>query len=144
MQKPSLLVIVGPTASGKTALAVECAKKFNGEIISADSMQIYKGMSIATAKPTVSEMQGIPHHLIDFLDVTSQYSVAQFVSDAENCCEDIISRGKLPVLAGGTGLYINSVVNDVTFSEMDTDYELRESLRKTAEEKGSEYLLHML
>ena len=128
MQKPSLLVIVGPTASGKTALAVECAKKFNGEIISADSMQIYKGMSIATAKPTASEMQGIPHHLIDFLDVASQYSVAQFVSDAESCCEDIISRGKLPVLAGGTGLYVDSFVNNIKFSEADSDEELRKKL----------------
>ena len=144
MQKPSLLVIVGPTASGKTALAVECAKKFNGEIISADSMQIYKGMSIATAKPTVSEMQGIPHHLIDFLDVTSQYSVAQFVSDAENCCEDIISRGKLPVLAGGTGLYVDSFVNNIKFSEADSDEALRKKLNDELKSVGAEKMLERL
>ena len=144
MRKPSLLVIVGPTASGKTALAVECAKKFNGEIISADSMQIYKGMSIATAKPTVSEMQGIPHHLIDFLDVTSQYSVAQFVSDAENCCEDIISRGKLPVLAGGTGLYVDSFVNNIKFSEADSDEALRKKLNDELKSVGAEKMLERL
>lgn len=144
MQKPSLLVIVGPTASGKTALAVECAKKFNGEIISADSMQIYKGMSIATAKPTASEMQGIPHHLIDFLDVASQYSVAQFVSDAESCCEDIISRGKLPVLAGGTGLYVDSFVNNIKFSEADSDEALRKKLNDELKSVGAEKMLERL
>ncbi len=144
MQKPSLLVIVGPTASGKTALAVECAKKFGGEIISADSMQIYKGMSIATAKPTEEEMQGIPHHLIDFVDVTSQYSVAQFVADAEKCCRDILSRGKLPVLAGGTGLYVDSFVNNISFSEADGDEALRKKLSDELNSVGAEKMLEKL
>lgn len=144
MQKPSLLVIVGPTASGKTALAVECAKKFDGEIISADSMQIYKGMNIATAKPTEEEMQGIPHHLIDFVDVTSQYSVAQFVTDAEKCCRDILSRGKLPVLAGGTGLYVDSFVNNIKFSEADGDEALRKKLSDELNSVGAEKMLQRL
>lgn len=144
MQKPSLLVIVGPTASGKTALAVECAKKFDGEIISADSMQIYKGMSIATAKPTEEEMQGIPHHLIDFVDVTSQYSVAQFVADAEKCCRDILSRGKLPILAGGTGLYVDSFVNNISFSEADGDEALRKRLSDELNAVGAEKMLEKL
>ncbi len=144
MQKPSLLVIVGPTASGKTALAVECAKKFDGEIISADSMQIYKGMSIATAKPTEEEMQGIPHYLIDFVDVTSQYSVAQFVADAEKCCRDILSRGKLPILAGGTGLYVDSFVNNISFSEADGDEALRKRLSDELNAVGAEKMLEKL
>ncbi len=144
MQKPSLLVIVGPTASGKTALAVECAKKFDGEIISADSMQIYKGMSIATAKPTEEEMQGIPHYLIDFVDVTSQYSVAQFVTDAEECCRDILSRGKLPILAGGTGLYVDSFVNNIKFSEADGDEALRKRLSDELNAVGAEKMLQRL
>lgn len=144
MQKPSLLVIVGPTASGKTALAVECAKKFDGEIISADSMQIYKGMSIATAKPTEEEMQGIPYYLIDFADVTSQYSVAQFVADAEKCCRDILSRGKLPILAGGTGLYVDSFVNNISFSEADGDEALRKRISDELNAVGAEKMLEKL
>jgi len=144
MQKPSVLVIVGPTASGKTALAVECAKKLDGEIVSADSMQIYKGMSIATAKPTKEEMQGIPHHLIDFVDVSSQYSVAQYVADAEKCCRDIISRGKLPIIAGGTGLYVDSFVNNIRFSEAESDEALRKSLAGQLKAEGAEKMLERL
>ena len=97
-----LISVVGPTASGKTALAVELAKKYNGEIISADSMQIYKGMNIATAKPDEQEKQGIPHWLTDFLPSDKTYSVADFVSDAASCIKDIVSRGKMPIIAGGT------------------------------------------
>lgn len=110
-----LISVVGPTASGKTALAVELAKKYNGEIISADSMQIYKGMNIATAKPDEQEKQGIPHWLTDFLPSDKTYSVADFVSDAASCIKDIVSRGKMPIIAGGTGLYVDSLLNGISF-----------------------------
>ena len=117
MNQPiQVISVVGPTASGKTRLAVELAKHFNGEIISADSMQIYQGMAIATAKPTQEEMQGIPHHLIDFLPPNQTYSVALFVRDAARCIKEITARGRLPIIAGGTGLYVDSLLNHVQFS----------------------------
>ncbi len=144
MEKSPLLVIVGPTASGKTALAVECAKKFNGEVISADSMQIYKGMSIATAKPTVEEMQNIKHHLIDFLEVSQKYSVAEFVKDAQICAQDVLSRGKLPVLAGGTGLYVDSFVNNIIFSDAQSDDSLRQEISEELKMNGAEKMLEKL
>jgi tRNA dimethylallyltransferase len=125
-------------------LAIDIASKFDGEIVSADSMQIYKYMDIGTAKPTMSERAECVHHLIDFVEPDEEFSVADYTAAAHQVIADITSRGKLAVMCGGTGLYINSVVNDVTFGDIDTDYELRESLRKTAEEKGSEYLLEML
>ena len=128
MKKIKLISIIGPTASGKTALSIEIAKKFNGEIISADSMQIYKEMNIATAKPTVEEMDGVPHHLMDFLDPTEEYSVAQFVEEARNIISDISSRGKIPVIAGGTGLYVSSLLNNVQFSNASIDEKLRADL----------------
>ena len=116
MNKPIKVVsVVGPTASGKTRLAVELAKHFNGEIISADSMQIYKGMTIATAKPDEAERQGIPHHLMDFLPPEQTYSVAMFTEDAGRCISDISGRGKLPIIAGGTGLYVDSLLNNIQF-----------------------------
>lgn len=115
--KIKVISVVGPTASGKTRLAVEIAKCFNGEVISADSMQIYKDMQIATAKPTNDEMQGIRHHLMDFLPPDKTYSVAMFVDDAKKCINDIYSRGKLPVIAGGTGLYVDSLLNNIKFNE---------------------------
>ena len=108
--------IVGPTASGKTKLSVELAKHFNGEIVSADSMQIYTGMQIATAKPTKEEMDGIPHHMMDFLPPDKTYSVASYVTDASKCIADIHSRGKLPFIVGGTGLYVDSLLNNVSFN----------------------------
>ena len=104
--KIPLLVIAGPTASGKTALAVEMAKIYNGEVISADSMQIYKGLNIATAKPTADEMQGIPHHLIDFLEPDEPFSVADYVALAGQKIREVRERGKLPIICGGTGLWI--------------------------------------
>ena len=110
-KKTDILVVLGPTASGKTGLAVKLALKYGGEIISADSMQIYKGMQIGTAKPTEKEMCGVPHHLIDFLPADEKYSVAQYVEDAKRIISDIDSRGKLPIIAGGTGLYISSIIN---------------------------------
>ena len=99
-----IAAVVGPTASGKTALSVTLAEKFSGEIVSADSMQIYKGMDIATAKPTEEEKRSIPHHMMDFLSPDVKYSVSDYVKDAKKCVSDIVSRGKLPIVAGGTGL----------------------------------------
>ena len=109
--------IVGPTASGKTSVSIELAKRFGGEIISADSMQIYKGIHIASAAPDESEKQGIPHHLIDFLDLNDQFSVADYVKLAREKITDISSRGKLPIIVGGTGLYISSLIDNVEFIE---------------------------
>ena len=142
--KPRVLAVVGPTASGKTGLGVELAKLYGGEVISADSMQIYKGMDIASAKPTVAEMQGIPHHLIDFLDRGVTFSAADYVKLANKKIKDVLSRGKLPVIVGGTGLYIDSLLENVKFSEGGSDEAYREKLRKYAEEKGNEALHQML
>lgn len=144
MGKPKILAIVGATASGKTSLGVELAKIYNGEIISADSMQIYKGLDIASAKPTPEEMQGIPHHLIDFLDRDVTFSVSDYVNLANEKITDIISRGKLPVIVGGTGLYIDSLLNNVKFSDGGSDEAYREELYKVAREKGNGYLYNML
>ena len=112
-----VIAVAGPTASGKTALAIEIAKRFSGEIISCDSMQIYKGMDIGTAKPDMEEMQGIPHHMLDVVDMNTRYSVADFVSDARAAIDHVLFRGKLPVIAGGTGLYMDSVLNNIEFFE---------------------------
>lgn len=142
--KPRVLAVVGPTASGKTGLGVELAKLYGGEVISADSMQIYKGMDIASAKPTVAEMQGIPHHLIDFLDRGVTFSAADYVKLANEKIKDVLSRGKLPVIVGGTGLYVDSLLENVKFSEGGSDETYREKLRKYAEEKGNEALHQML
>ncbi|MDE6087060.1 MAG: tRNA (adenosine(37)-N6)-dimethylallyltransferase MiaA [Oscillospiraceae bacterium] len=117
-QKQKVLAIVGATASGKTALGVALAKKYNGEIISADSMQIYKGLDITTAKPTLEEMQGIPHYCVDFLSRTSNFSVADYVKLAREKIEDIAFRGKLPIMVGGTGLYMDSTLNGMQFQEI--------------------------
>lgn len=106
--KPLVLVVAGPTASGKTGLGVELALKINGEVISADSMQIYKGMDILTAKPTKDEMKGIPHHLIGFLNLEESFSVADYLDLAKNKINEVISKGKQPIVVGGTGLYISS------------------------------------
>ncbi|MGN0106390.1 MAG: tRNA (adenosine(37)-N6)-dimethylallyltransferase MiaA [Hominilimicola sp.] len=144
MSKIPLIVVAGPTASGKTGLAIDIADYVGGEIVSADSMQIYKYMDIGSAKPTKEERGQAVHHMIDFLEPDAEFSVADYTQMAHKVIADIYGRGKIPVMAGGTGLYINSVVNDVTFGEMDTDYALRDELQKTAEEKGSEYLLGML
>lgn len=144
MEKQFVVVICGPTASGKTSLSVELAKELDAEIISADSMQIYKGMDIATAKPTVEERQGIPHHLMDFLDPSEGFSVADYVRLAREKISDIVSRGKLPVIVGGTGLYISSLINNIQFEESECDYAYREELRQLAEENGNGRLLDML
>lgn len=139
-----LISVVGPTASGKTALAVELAKHYNGEIISADSMQIYKGMSIATAKPDYEEMQGILHHMMDFLPSDKSYSVADFVCDSASCIEKIVNKGKLPIIAGGTGLYVDSLLNGISFEKQERNEELCNELFALFEKNGVEYLLNML
>lgn len=144
MDKIPLIVVLGPTASGKTALAVELAKRLGCEVVSADSMQIYKNMQIATAKPTAEEMQGVRHHLLDFLEPDESFSVADYVSLAKDTIEEIHSRGKIPLLCGGTGLYISSLIDNVGFDESQPSSEIRSELSRLAEEKGGEYLLEML
>ena len=137
-------VICGPTASGKTDLGVRLALKCGGEIVSADSMQIYKGMDIASAKPTKEEMQGIPHHLMDFLTPTKAFSVADYVDMAHKVIEDIYNRGKLPIIVGGTGLYISSLINNITFDDTGSDPEFRKEMRTLAEKQGNEALWEKL
>lgn len=139
-----LIVIVGSTASGKTALSVELAKRLNGEIVSADSMQIYTGMQIATAKPVAAEMQGIFHHMIGFLSPGQSFSVADYVKQAGAVITDIKTRGKLPILVGGTGLYVNSLIDNITFSKEAGDADYRQILIKEAEIIGGEGLLSRL
>lgn len=142
--KPKILAVVGATASGKTSLGIELAKKYNGEIISADSMQIYKGLDIASAKPAPEEMQGIPHHLIDFLDRDITFSVSDYVNLANEKIKDILSRGKLPIIVGGTGLYIDSLLDNVKFSDGGSDEEYRKELYTLANENGNEFLYNIL
>lgn len=143
-KKIPLLVIVGATASGKTSLGVGMAKAFDGEVISADSMQIYKDMGIATAVPTQQEMEGVPHHLMDFLDVTEGFSVARYVELAAECIRDVHSRGKLPIIVGGTGLYVNSLIDNIEFVDCGGDEIYRAELRKRAETDGAQSLLDEL
>lgn len=144
MNKLPLVIVAGPTASGKTRLAIDLAKLINGEIVSADSMQIYKYLDIGSAKPTPSERSEAVHHMLDFLEPDAQYSVADYTEQAHTVIADILKRGKMPIMCGGTGLYINSVADDVTFGEIDTDYEIRESLEQYAKENGNEALLEIL
>ncbi len=142
--KQKLVVVCGPTASGKTELAVSLAELFNGEVVSADSMQIYKGISIATAKPTTEEKREIRHHMIDILELSEEFSVADYVRLASDCIEDIASRKKLPIVCGGTGLYVSSLINGIRFDDTCSSTELRDELSKLAEEKGGEYLINVL
>ena len=144
MRNNHVVAVVGPTASGKTALAVELALRLNGEIISADSMQIYKHMDIATAKPTPDEMKGVPHHLLDFLDPSESFSVARFCELAHPIIADIRGRGKLPIVAGGTGLYIDSLLGNTAFTEIEADPELREALQRELDEKGVDAMLEQI
>lgn len=139
-----LIAVVGPTASGKTSLAVDICEKIGGEAVSCDSMQIYKGMDIATAKPTADEMRGIPHHLIGFLEPDEPFSVAKYCEAARAEINDIVSRGKKAVLVGGTGLYYNSLVDNIEFLPEETDFEYREELKKRAESEGAQVLLDEL
>ncbi len=142
--KQKIICVVGPTASGKTRLGIELCRALDGEVVSADSMQIYKDMHIASAAPDESEMQGIPHHLVEFLPYGSQFTVADYVKAARERIDNILSRGKLPVIVGGTGLYINSIVNNIEFTESDTDYALRERITKEFDTLGGAVMLERL
>ena len=139
-----VICIVGPTASGKTGLAIELAKKIDAEVISADSMQIYKDLNVGTAKVTEEEAQGIPHHMINVCNVEDKFSVADFKSMCYDKIEEIQKRGKNVIIAGGTGLYVNAVVYNMNFTEEETDTALRQELEQIAKEKGNEYLHKML
>ena len=141
LQPNTLIVVVGPTASGKTALAIDLAKAVNGEIVSADSMQIYEGMDIATAKPLPEELAVVPHHLIGFVPVETPFSVADYAVLARTAINEIMNRGKIPILCGGTGLYVKAIIDNVQYSEtIPSDELLRERLRLFAEQKGNDAL----
>lgn len=140
----TVLVVCGPTASGKTALAVELAKLYDGEVISADSMQIYTDMDIASAKATKSEQHGIPHYLLDFVDPSESFSVADWVRLCNDCVRDILSRGKTPIICGGTGLYISSFADNLAFDDSECDYAFREEMRAFAAENGNTALWQKL
>lgn len=144
MKKIPVIAVVGPTASGKTSLSIEIAKHFGGQVVSADSMQIYEKMNIATAKPTLEEMQGIPHHLIGFQPIDKKFSVAEYVSLANECIFKIHNEGNLPVVAGGTGLYVDSLLQNIQFSKEESNEEIRKELTELFDEKGAEYMLNLL
>ncbi len=144
MTKTPLIVVAGATASGKTSLAIDIARAFDGEVVCADSMQIYKYMDIGTAKATEAEKAQCPHHLIDIAEPDDDFSVADYTEYAHRTIFDITSRGKIAVMCGGTGLYIDSVVNDVDFGEYENDYELRASLEDLAKNEGAEKLIKIL
>lgn len=144
MEKIPVVAVVGPTASGKTALAVALALRYRGEVVSADSMQVYCGMDIATAKPSEAEKKGVPHHLLGILDPGEAYSVARFVGDAARCIADIHARGLLPIVCGGTGLYIDALLGGMRFEEEPAHDALREQLTCRMETRGSEALLQEL
>ena len=136
LSKSRVIAVGGPTASGKTALSVGLAKAFGGEIINADSMQIYKNLDVGTAKPSIEERQGVPHHLLDFLPPETPYSVADFTAAADPLIQEITARGKLPLVVGGTGLYITSLLNGMTFAPEKTDPAIRARLQERAEAEG--------
>ena len=143
MQKPKVIVICVPTASVKTALSIELAKKINGEIISADSMQIYKDMDIGTAKPDKEEMQGIKHYLLDCISPDVRYSVAEYKQDATKAIEEILQKGKTPIIVGGTGLYVDTLIYGIEYNDIKIDEEYRRELEKIAEEQGLQPLYEM-
>lgn len=144
MNKKKLIILTGPTAVGKTALSVELAKEIGGEIISADSMQVYKYMDIGSAKITSDEMQDIPHYLVDILDPKEEFNVFLFQKLAKEAMEKIYANGHIPILVGGTGFYIQSVLYDIDFTDNDTDTPYRAQLEQLATEKGADYLHNML
>ena len=137
-------MICGPTASGKTALSIELAKKINGEIVSCDSMQIYKEMDIGTAKPTKEEMQGIKHYMIDIISPDERYSVADYKKDAKNAIREIIAKGKVPIVVGGTGLYVDSLIYEIDYPEIEFDENYREELEKRVQKEGLNVLYEEL
>ena len=130
LKKEKIIVICGPTASGKTSLGIKLANSIDGEIISADSMQIYKEMSIGSSKPTDEERSQAVHHLVDYVDISERYSVADYKQDAEKTIEDILSRNKVPIIVGGTGLYIDSIIYNINYLQVDNDFSYRESLEQ--------------
>ena len=136
LSKSRVIAVGGPTASGKTALSVGLAKAFGGEIINADSMQIYKNLDVGTAKPSIEERQGVPHYLLDFLPPETPYSVADFTAAADPLIQEITARGKLPLVVGGTGLYITSLLNGTAFAPEKTDPAIRARLQERAEAEG--------
>jgi tRNA dimethylallyltransferase len=144
MKKIPLIVVAGPTASGKTDVSVKLAKMLDAEIVSADSMQLYRGLDVGSAKPTEEEMDGVRHYMIGEIDPREDFSAAEYAEAAHKYIADINARGKLPLLVGGTGLYIRSVVNDVDFGKEQTDTDLRRSLSELADEKGGAYMLDIL
>ena len=144
MQKRPLIILTGPTAVGKTSLSVQLAKCINGEIISADSMQVYKGMDIGSAKIMPGEMDGVPHHLIDILEPWEEFNVVVFQQRCLECMEGIYERGHIPILTGGTGFYIQAVLRNIDFTANEENTAYRASLEQLAEEKGAEYLHQML
>lgn len=143
-EKTPLLIVAGPTATGKSDSAVELALRMNGEVISADSMQVYRGMDIGSAKVTVEEMRGVPHHLIDCADPSENWNVVRFQKEARRAVQDIASRGRLPILCGGTGFYIQALLYDIDFTQMDENTPLRDRLSALAAEKGPEAIHALL
>ena len=141
---PRVLCVVGPTASGKTKMAVALARRFGGEVVSVDSMQIYRGMTIGTAAPTAAEMEGVPHHMIAVADPAERWSVARFCQAADGCIRDILARGRLPVLAGGTGLYLDALIRGDDFAPGSQGGEVRLRLQRELREQGPEALLERL
>ena len=137
MRNNTVVVIFGPTASGKSKLAIDVCKQLNGEVVSADSMQIYRKMDIGTAKALPEEQQGIPHHLIDIIEPSENYSLENFLKDCESTVDDVLSRGKLPVIAGGTGLYISSFINGVELAEAKIDDDYRKTMETIADTEGN-------
>ncbi len=143
-EKKPLIILTGPTAVGKTNLSIKLAKLVNGEIISADSMQVYKGMDVGSAKIMPEEMEGVPHHLIDILEPWDEFNVVVFQQKCKEAMEGIYERGHIPILTGGTGFYIQAVLKDIDFTENEDNNEYRKQLEALGEEKGSEYLHNML
>ena len=139
-KKPKVIVICGPTGAGKTALSIELAKRINGEIVSSDSMQIYKDMDIGTAKPTKEETKDIKHYLIDFVAPDQRYSVAEFKKDAENAIEEILAKRKTPIIVGGTGLYVDSLIYGIQYQDIELDENYRNELEEIAKKQGLEKL----
>ena len=144
MPTPKILCVVGPTACGKTKMGILLAKRFNGEVVSVDSMQIYRGMTVGTAAPTEEEMDGIPHHMVAVADPAESWSVAKFTREADRCIQDILSRGKLPILVGGTGLYLDAIIAGRDFAPGQAGGEIRRQLEEELAAKGIETLLEDL
>ena len=141
---PKIVCVVGPTASGKTKMGVAIAKRFGGEVVSVDSMQIYRGLTVGTAAPTEKEMDGVPHHMVAVADMDENWSVARFVAEADRCVQDILSRGKLPILVGGTGLYLDAIVSGREFAGGHAGGEVRAKLQQRLEAEGIEALMEEL